>query len=114
MMVDALGLLLLLLAAAPIAAVQGRPPHFMHLATSASGSVVLGAAYEDGVYLSRDSGKTFARAPVPSTCALCTGCRFNAVAASSTANLLFAAGVYDGYVCVSPGDGLDRLTFAHS
>lgn len=94
-------LLLLLLAAAPIAAVQGRPPHLMHLATSATGSVVLGAAYEDGVYLSKDSGKTFARAQVPSTCTLCTGCQFNAVAASRKGDLLFAAAVLDGCVCVS-------------
>lgn len=99
---------LLLLFAAPAAALRGRQPHWMSLATSSTGAVVLGAAYEDGVYLSKDSGRTFSRVPIVSNCSLCgptafgrdDGCQFAAVAASSNANLMFAAGVYDGCVAL--------------
>jgi hypothetical protein len=98
--------LLVLLLPPPAAAVRGRRPHWMHLATSATGSVVLGAAYEDGVYLSKDSGRTFTRARIPSNCSLCgstsntrdDGCQFAGVAASNNGNLLFAVAVYDGCV----------------
>ena len=97
-------LLLLLLSPPPAAAIRGRQPHWMNLATTETGSIVLGAAYEDGVYLSRDSGSTFTRAPLAYNCSLCgptsptkdDGCQFAAVAASSTGALLFASAVYDG------------------
>ena len=110
--------LVLLLLPIPAGAVKNRPPHWMDLATSGTGAVVLGAAYEDGVYLSKDSGRTFTRAPIPSDCKLCgpsastrdDGCQYASVAISSNGNLLFAAAVHDGCVCpYAPIDRADRV-----